>query len=173
MAASDSILDYAHLLKEKILVKYPFAEIQIKGGATLFEGNYDSLDFDQHFKELQDFRCDLLILNIGENIKDEEVYARNFQLHLEHFVSGIIKGDTTAEVILVGPFWKRENVRDIMLKVSTNQDFQFVDLVDMNTDFQYTAEGLFENPSVASHPGDFGMLSMADRIWKKIDILYQ
>ena len=85
----------------------------------------------------------------------------------KEFISYLDKSGN-AKVILTTGFWKHPG-DDTIKKVGDELGYPCIYLGDLGEDDSMKAIGLFEHAGVAAHPGDLGMLNIADRIWDEME----
>jgi len=164
MAASDSAKDYVHLLLARF--NEDNRQVQIYRDQIVdFERNYQSYDMSL-LRKYMDFDPDLVILRIGENVGslDPEV----FKLKVNELLDSVtLEGLKTA--IIVGPFWRMEDVNLALSEVASDRGLHFLDIQYLSDDPSNEAIGLFWHDGVAIHPCDKGMAAIADAIWSDVD----
>ncbi|GGC34997.1 hypothetical protein GCM10011386_28920 [Parapedobacter defluvii] len=168
MAASARDSDFVHRLERRMHQVDPGIELQY-GSIAGFERAYWNYDL----RELAEFRnADILIVKIAENVDPDSLAERQFSQHYAKLIDYLTQGGRTA-VIISGGFWPSP-VNDTIHRYAVQNGFDFVKLHDLYTsDSTNTAKGLFAHEGVANHPSDRGMKHIADRIWKKLELLIQ
>ncbi len=63
-------------------------------------------------------------------------------------------------------FWPNEAKNEVVRRVAQKKNTVLVELSDLGTRDEMKAIGLFEHEGVAAHPGDLGMLTIAERIFE-------
>lgn len=169
MAASKRENDYVHvtvrLLEEKLgKVNYCIAN------CGEWEMNYYNEALLQEWKEARDFRADIVIIRLGENIfnvrdKFEEYpLAPYYAKLIEYFCS-----NPNAKVIVTGLFWRSPLIEDAIEEVVAEKGYAYAPLNDLGDNEENMAIGLFWHDGVAMHPGDLGMQRIAERIVKALE----
>nr|WP_294790617.1 SGNH/GDSL hydrolase family protein [uncultured Mucilaginibacter sp.] len=160
MAASALDSDYVHILTKRLKASDPANELVWKNIAV-FENEFDTYDVDANLKTYRDFKPDLLIMRIGENVTrtgDAALYEKKYKELLDYFKAG----NPNIKILAVGSAWPDREMSDVVLKKYSS----YVSLAEMHPDPTYFAGGLFANPGVASHPSNKGMRFISDRIWE-------
>lgn len=172
MAASALAKDYAHLLVQKFTTaRQGQAPEFMIGNIAGFERGYASADVNEVLKKYLEFKPDLVVLAIGENIPapgDPEQEAALLKA-LQALMTAL-RADGTNRLFVRSSFWPHA-VKDRLLReacVATGGIY--VDLSNFAGKEEYFArsERQFEHKGVAGHPGDRGMAAIADAIWEVI-----
>lgn len=170
MAASREEKDFVHLLGAKMREKQPNIEITVGNIANTFERKFwktDTADFTNYRKSTPD----LIILKIGENINDSLSITKSLDIHVEKLVNYV--GHRNVRVCVVGSFWPKPHVNQVLEKLCTQNQWLYVSLGGLfENRKQNTAVDLYSDPGVGKHPSDIGMLAISDRIWNKIQFLF-
>lgn len=163
MAASAQNLDFVHILMDSIHSKNPSVDIRFKTIVS-FEQNFDTYDLST----LSEYRnADMIIMNIGENIKPQKAKDDNFTLYFEKLINYLAPTDST--VVIIGESFWPSPVNNMMKEYTTRTQRTFVNKSDLFiNDKTNTAQGLFEHEGVANHPSDKGMKNIALRLWNTI-----
>lgn len=159
MAASALDSDFVHILTKRLKSSNAASDLMSKNIAA-FETSFDTYDIPANLQTYRDFKPDLLILRIGENVtrKDDSVlFAQKYVELLNYFKAG----NPNVKILAVGSVWPERGMSDRVLQKNS----EYVSLAAMHTELSYFAFGLFTNPGVASHPANKGMRFMADKIW--------
>ncbi len=119
---------------------------------------------------------DLITVQLSENCSDLTTFQSDFAALLDHIME---KCGADVLLIVIDDFWSDEK-SEIKRTVCEDMGITFVDLSDIRGKAQYQAglgttvysdEGkanLIEHEGVASHPGDFGMEVIAQRVFEKV-----
>ena len=161
MAASDPAHDYVHLvlsaLGRKGLVSGAIAHV------ADWERNYWSEGLLHNAcQEAVDWRPQLVIVRVGENIQTEAMAAHPLQPCFEAMVR-FFAGDH-AKVVVTDVFWPNAEKERIIADVARTLHAPLVRLADLGAQDGMKAIGRFEHGGVAAHPGDAGMAAIATRI---------
>ena len=168
MAASDPDHDYVHLALKGLAKKSAVAGCIAHIGD--WELNFwDDAVLPDAYQEAADWRPDLVVVRLGENVRSEAM--EKYPL-LPHFLTMVrfFAGDH-AKVVVTDVFWPNEAKERIIAKAAAELGAPLVRLADLGTRDEMKAVGLFEHSGVAAHPGDAGMAAIAERILAKLDSL--
>ena len=167
MAASAEAKDYVHLVTKALAGKQDTApEVLVKNIAD-FERAYAGYDLAGKLKEAVDFKADLIILAIGENVPG--LKTPEDKVKLQEAVTKLLttlKGDRKPVILVRSCFWantaKDEALRGACAAVSGIP----VDIGTLSKDEKNFArsERPFKHAGVANHPGDAGMAAIADAL---------
>lgn len=164
MAASSAEKDYLHLLSTKLEALNPQVRV-ILSNAVDFEKSYWTYNYDS-LKTFVDFKPDLIIMRIGENVEPEA--GGEFENRYNAYIKTLVK-DRKVKVICTTTVWNNSYfVGNRIKKVAEDNKYTLVDLQSMTSDSSYYAYKLFSDLGVASHPSDKGMQIIADRIAKEL-----
>lgn len=159
MAASKEEFDFVHLLTKKFQERNPSCMVTSKYIGT-FEVNSTTYDFDSELKLYRDKKPDLIILRIGENVKQPTVDSIAFEKRYVELINYFQSQNPNVRFFAAGSFWGNAVVDRIMARHS-----DFVSLGNLVRDPTNAAWGLFSDTGVAAHPSDKGMKAIADLIW--------
>ena len=168
MAASAEDKDYVHLLTAEIAKSAGARpEIMVRNIAD-FERGYESYVAAEALKKELEFRPDLVVVAIGENVaelkteEDQTKYAAAFAGLLR-----TLKQSEQTEIFVRTSFWANQVKDDIMRKAASGAGATLVDLAKYSGDpsLAASAERKIEHAGVAAHPGDKGMKAIADAIF--------
>jgi len=171
MAASAEAKDYVHLVSKALGQKSGAPpEVMVKNIAD-FERTYSGYDVAGKMKQAFDFRADLIIVAIGENVpalKSAEDKAQ--------FKSGVakllnaLKSEKHPTIVVRSCFWANQSKDEILQQACREAGGIFVDIGSLSKDKSNYArsERPFKNQGVANHPGDKGMQAIADALVKAL-----
>jgi hypothetical protein len=171
MAASAEDKDYVHLVLRSLSgAKRSPSGVMVRNVAT-FEREYATYDVDKEFKDAREFKADLVILAIGENVSplNSEEAKTKFRDSVTKVLRGL-KASSSPTIIVRSCFWP-DPAKDPMLRQACAAvGGIFVDISGLAKDEANYArsERKFEHNGVAAHPGDRGMKAIADAILKAI-----
>ena len=172
MAASAQNKDYAHLLLQRITDaahgKAPEAIIE---NIAAFEKEYANYDISAALKPYAGFNPEMVILAIGENIPEPDTIEAKNNLRIAlNALLGLLKENGNPVIFIRSSFWKSQIKDEILRQLCTKFGGTFVDIGHLGLDEANFArsERTFINPGVANHPGDKGMLAIAEAIWNAI-----
>lgn len=167
MAASSKENDYVHLVVKELDKKFGKVDYCIAQGA-MWEWEYKTSDavMNEYYSAAKSFDADIIIIRIGENITAQKHLEVNCKPHFAKAVDFLV-GKNAKKVIITDMFWYAI-YNDCFKEVCEEKGYTFCHLTDLENDERTMAKGLFEHQGVASHPGDYGMQCIAQRILEKI-----
>ena len=80
-------------------------------------------------------------------------------------------GRGKSRIIFTTSFWKHPKLDDGTEELAHEFDMPLIYLGDLGSDESMTAIGKFSHSGVACHPGDKGMLAIAERIFPELKAL--
>lgn len=171
MAASAPNKDYVHLLAARLAGQYPQATVRLSSGAT-FEQKFSRSDYSiNEFNEpLQQFKPDLIIVQLGENVDEGEVLSpRSFESQLRLLLDRFATyGGQPVKIVCTTSVWRRPQADAVIRRVTAEKGISLADLSSMVNQDQYFAFGQYVDSGIGAHPGDAGMQRIADLIWAKL-----
>lgn len=171
MAASAPDKDFVHLLTARLAEQYPKVAVRlVSGGNFEREFGQSSYSLNEFNEPLREFKPDLIILRIGENVEETDVLGpRNFQTQYRLLLERLATySGQPAKIICTTSVWRRPQTDSLIRRVATQKGIPLVELRDMVGQDQYIAIGQYADIGVAAHPNDAGMRRIADRIWAKL-----
>ena len=168
MAASSIENDFVHILIKRVREIHPTAVFCIVQAAGWERGYADEKIFDG-YSAAPDFAPDVVIYRLGENVTDDYFAANDMEPALHNFLRYLTQRSDGAEYIFTTNFWADEAVDNVTRTVAKVYGKTAIELGAYGADDQYKAKGLFEHSGVANHPGDKGMLAIADSIWPELE----
>jgi alpha-galactosidase len=169
MAASSKDKDYVHVLMDTLTKSHKNIHWDYHYHSIAYWERDFNFDFstDNLVKVDLNYKPDILIIRLGENVQDE--YAKN-----NDYESALVKlinkfKSENSKVIITGNFWPNAFKDNIQRAVASKNNYSFVDLSELSNDINNQAGGKFENPGVAMHPSDFGMRNIAIKILDQIN----
>jgi hypothetical protein len=172
MAASSEAKDYVHLVAKALTEKQGATpEVMIKNIAD-FERAYVGYDFATKLKEAIEFKADLIILAIGENVpalKTPEE-ATKLQSSITPLLLSM-KADRQPTILVRSCFWADKAKDSALQKSCAAVSGTFVNISTLGQDKSNHghAERDFKNAGVANHPGDKGMAAIAEALVKALE----
>jgi alpha-galactosidase len=167
MAASEEAKDYVHQVTKALTEKQGAApEVRVQNIAD-FERTHAGYDLAQKLKEAIDFKADLIILAIGENVpslKTDEDKAK-FQESVTQLLKAL-KSDRQPTVIVRSCFWANGPKDEALREACTAVAGHFVNISALSKGEKNYArsERPYKHAGVANHPGDQGMTAIAAAI---------
>ena len=172
MAASAIENDFAHILLKRFTeaARGVVPEAIVDNVATL-EVDYATFDARKQLAEYADFKADVMVLAIGENVpelKTEEEQNR-FRTVVTDFLT-MIQESGTSKFYVRSSFWPNEVKDEMMRQACEAVGGTFVDIHHLADDESNYArsEREYWHDGVAAHPGDKGMAAIADAIWDAV-----
>lgn len=165
MAASCVDSDFVHILKRKILLVNKNAEVRNENIGA-FELNYSTFNLEE-YKSIRDFKPDMIIIKIAENVNDVTPIEKNFQSYYNKLLQYLDPKSRAIKIIVDG-FMPNQNVNKIVKQVASDGGYDFVSITPLFEDKTNTALGKYAHAGVAAHPSDKGMRLIAERIWSSI-----
>lgn len=154
MAASMESLDYVNQTA-RLLGAIEFQTFS----AIAWEKNIEAYDVNE-LKPMTDYNADLVIANIGENIKStHSIESVKSQLLM---LKNYIYDHSDSELVIVNSYYGGHRVNTAIAEFCLEHGLIMVDVGDMRA--HYSASDFFDNYAVGSHPSDAGMLEIANRI---------
>ncbi len=168
MAASVEEKDYVHLLTDKISLASGVKPRTMVKNIADFERQHATFDIATGLKPELDFKADIIILAIGENVpslRHDEAKA-NYAAAFARLLAELKRQGTPA-IFVRSCFWPDAAKDEIMKQASTTAGVIFVDIAALGRDASNAAraERKIEHAGVAGHPGDKGMQGIADALW--------
>ncbi len=171
MAASSREKDYVHILARslsELTGTTPKVMIENLGD---FEQKYETYDVNKRLKKCFEFKADLVIVAIGENVPvlNSEKSKTLFRNSMRKLLNAL-KSNSKPVIVVRSCFWP-DNIKDKILKQTCKEiDGIFVDISNLSEDESNYArsEREYTHKGVAAHPGDKGMQAIAAAIFDKI-----
>jgi alpha-galactosidase len=171
MAATAEANDYVHLVTKALTEKAGAApEVMVKNIAD-FERAYSGYDVAAKLKEAIDFKADLIILAIGENVpalKTAEDKTK-LQASLTTLLSAL-KGERQPMILVRSCFWANAAKDEALQQACTAVGGVYVNISSLSKDeANYgRSERPYKHAGVANHPGDKGMAAIAAALVKAV-----
>lgn len=166
MAASSEENDYVHILMKKIKEKNPdsaFCVCQVAGWESDYKNGEKKFDL---YESARNFNADIIVMRFVENcsVKDfEPIVFKNEMSKLLNYLNPQNK----AKLVMTTSFWHHPG-DEVIKEYAKENNLPVATLGDLGDDDKMMAKGLFEHSGVAMHPGDLGMKTIADRIFKEL-----
>jgi len=148
MAASSEDTDYVNIVSKKLNASFKALNLAEWERGFWY---YDYSELDKHKGW-----ADIAIIKLGENVTEIIDFKRSFNELLEHV--------DCKNTIVLSTWWDKliyPQVNDYMRSVTMANNFQWVQLPEHDTTYDATN---FKDKDVSSHPGDKGMLLIAESI---------
>ncbi len=170
MAASQKENDYVHVTVKLLEEKFGKVNYCIANCGE-WELNYYQDDLLAEWKEARDFKADIVIIRIGENIWQARENFEKYSIE-PHYIKMVeyFRSNPSSNVILTDLFWRNEQIDQVIRKVAKEKGYKLVELGDLGERGENMAIGQFWHKGVAIHPNDNGMRQIAERIVEKIEL---
>ncbi|OYW76719.1 MAG: hypothetical protein B7Z37_07350 [Verrucomicrobia bacterium 12-59-8] len=171
MAASAEATDYVHLVTKALTEKAGAApEVMVKNIAD-FERAYTGYDFAAKMKDAIEFKADLIILAIGENVPG--LKTAEDKTKLQSSVTALLrslKGERQPAILVRSCFWANAAKDEALQQACAGVDGIYVNISSLSKDEANYArsERPYKHAGVANHPGDKGMASIAAALVKAL-----
>lgn len=171
MAASAEANDYVHLVTKALTEKADAApQVMVKNIAD-FERAYSGYDIAAKLKEAIEFKADLIILAIGENVPG--LKTAEDKMKLQASVAALLralKGDRKPAILVRSCFWANAAKDEALQQACTAVDGIYVNIGSLSKDEANYArsERPYKHAGVANHPGDKGMAAIAAALVKAL-----
>lgn len=171
MAATAEANDYVHLVTKALTEKAGAApEVMVKNIAD-FERAYSGYDIAAKLKDAIEFKADLIILAIGENVpglKTPEDKAK-LQASVTTLLRSL-KGDRSPTILVRSCFWANAAKDEALQGACTAVGGIYVNISNLGKDeANYgRSERPYKHAGVANHPGDKGMAAIAAALVKAL-----
>jgi hypothetical protein len=167
MAASEEEKDYVHLLVNGLAQRTGKKPALMVANIADFERNHATFDVDANFKKFFEFKPDIVVVAIGENVpalSSEDAKAK-YKAGFLKLLEAIKKGGQPT-ILVRSCFWADPTKDEIMRQCCTAVGGVYVDVSSLGRDGSNSArdERSFPHAGVAGHPGDKGMKALADAL---------
>jgi hypothetical protein len=171
MAAGALENDYVHVLVRSISEITGRDPEFLAANIADYERQFESYDVETALKKHLQFKADLVIVAIGENVPvlaTEEAQSR-FRTSLVNLLT-ILKNNGNPTLVVRSSFWADEVKDKIFKQTCAEIGGIYVDIHHLSTDESNYArsERQYTHAGVASHPGDKGMKAIADALLNAI-----
>ena len=171
MAASAEANDYVHLVTNELTKKAGAApEVMVKNIAD-FERAYSGYDLAAKLKDAIEFKADLIILAIGENVPG--LKTAEDKTKLQASVTALLralKGDREPTILVRSCFWANAAKDEALQQACDAVAGIYVNISSLSKDEANYArsERPYKHAGVANHPGDKGMAAIAAALVKAV-----
>jgi len=172
MAATAEDKDYVHLVVAALGKSQGETPQFLVKNVVDFERGYGTYDVAKSLKDALEFKADLIVVALGENVPkfpsaaDEALFKASLLKLLQTF-----QANSQPALVVRSCFWPN-SAKDRVLKADCEAVAgTWVDIGGLNSDPSNSAlsEGHFKDPGVAKHPGDKGMVAIAQAIEQGIE----
>lgn len=172
MAASSPKNDYVHILNDKFRTNFDTVSFKI-AWAVDWETNHINYNLS-YFDTFFDGDEDLVVIRLGENVKNTDNYKSDFRALIQH----LKKLSPNAKFIITGIFMSESNElkykESIQKEVAELEDCIWIPINQLDTKENRSSVGtvvngnIVQNETVANHPGDKGMEAIALSIYEAL-----
>ena len=167
MAASSEENDYVHILMDKISEIEPDSCYCICQVAD-WETDYKNGESKYHlYENAREFDTDIIVMRFVENCPRDNFDSEIFKKELNSLLLYLNKSKNSRIIMTTG-FWKHPG-DEAIIEYAKENNLPCVKLNDLGELDEMKALGLFEHDGVANHPGDFGMKTIAERIFVELE----
>ena len=167
MAASAKEKDYVHQTMRMVREIAPEAGYLILQAADWERGFWKAPEEFESLRTAREYGADILVIRLGENVIGEKMQENDLTAALVRLI-GYLNPTGQAQVIVTDMFWPNPVKDECAGKAADAVNAQFVSINHLGTMDEMKAIGLFEHAGVAAHPGDLGMLKIAEAIFGKM-----
>lgn len=177
MAASAEDKDYAHQLHTMLAAEYGEVPFEIKQIS-----NYErAIDNNTYTTALQSYEADfaascqinppeIVTIQMGENVNNAG--QERYQAAVEALVGMVRKHAPDSVIVLCTPFWGGDwKINAIRAVGSKTAELKIAEVHTLNQDQYKAYNSGFSHSGVQAHPGDLGMLKIAELIDTQLDSL--
>lgn len=165
MAASAKEKDYVHQTMRMVHEIAPEAGYMLLQAADWERGFWKELESFENLRIAQEYGADILVFRIGENVLGEHMKEYDLLSAFEKLID-FLNPSGKAQVIVTDMFWPDPKKDDCARRVAEAKGAKFVSINHLGMQDKMKAVGLFEHSGVAAHPGDLGMLKIAEAIFE-------
>ena len=168
MAASEREKDYVHQAMHMVRGKVPSAEYMIAQAASWEIAYWQGEEGLKKLTAAQEYDPDIVIVNLGENVNRDRI--RQYDL-TEAFAKMLdfFNPAGRARMIVADCFWPDPEKDACIREAARQKNARTVKLGHLGVRDDMKAIGLFEHSGVAAHPGDLGMLRIAEAIYSAME----
>ena len=166
MAASSEEKDYVHRMMSMIHEKSKDCAFCICQVAAWERDYKNGSDLHHIFEAARDFDADIIIVRFVENCPVDDFDSDAFRKEMDLLLS-YLNADREAKIVMSTGFWHHPG-DEVIIRYARENHLPLVELGDLGENDAMKAIGLFEHGGVASHPGDLGMETIAERLFDKV-----
>lgn len=163
MSATAADKDYMNRVMSELRKTNPNVQSKRAFGAS-WEAAFWSENKDTHFAEGRDFKPDLIIMRVAENVNEGEATNRDFKAEYLELIDYLLVDNAGAKVVVTDSFFTDQPTATAKIKLAAvERNYPLVTFDDVRGFAGYTAS-THSNAGVAKHPSDAGMQLIAQRI---------
>lgn len=167
MAASAKEKDYVHQTMCMVHEIVPDAGYMILQAANWERGFWKGPDSFENLCAAREYGADILIFRIGENVLGDHMKEYDLTAAFETLID-FLNLTGKAQVIVTDMFWPNPEKDESAKRAAEAKKAKFISINHLGTQDEMKAAGLFEHAGVAAHPGDLGMLRIAEALFGEI-----
>jgi len=171
MAATAEVNDYVHIVTKALTEKAGAApEVMVKNIAD-FERAYSGYDIAAKLKDAIEFKADLIILAIGENVPGLKTAEDKTKLQASvTTLLRVLKDERKPTILVRSCFWANAAKDEALQQACTAVGGIYVNIGSLSKDeANYgRSERPYKHAGVANHPGDKGMAAIAAALVKAV-----
>ncbi len=164
MAASAREKDYVHQTMRMAREIRPEAGYMIVQAADWERGFWQNEEKLERVRAAREYDADIIVIRLGENVRTEDMGRYELLPAFERMID-FFNPSGRAKVIVTDMFWPVPEKDRIAAQAARDKGAAMVRISDLGTKDEMKAIGLFEHSGVAAHPGDLGMLKIAEAIF--------
>lgn len=167
MAASAKEKDYVHQTMRMVHEMTPDAGYMILQAADWERGFWKAPEEFEALRIAREYGADILVFRLGENVIGEHMKEYDLSAAFERLID-YLSPEGCARVIVTDMFWPNPEKDGSAKRAAEAKEARFVSINQLGTQDEMKAIGLFEHAGVAAHPGDLGMLKIAEAIFEEM-----
>lgn len=167
MAASAEEKDYVHQTVRMAREVTPDISWKIAQVSEWEIAYWEGESVLEQYREAADWNADILVMRFGENISPEKLDQHPLVPEILRLFD-FFNPHGTAKTLVTTLFWPHGPKNDALLEAAKIRNFPVIDISELGTRDDMKAIGLFEHAGVAAHPGDLGMLTIAEAVFAGI-----
>ncbi len=167
MAASCREKDYVHEVMKRVHAIVPDAGYMIVQAADWERGYWNAPEEFDFLCRARAYDADIIVVRLGENVQPKELQAHDLTEGLGHLLD-FLDPMHDKRLIVTDEFWPNPS-KDVCIEEACRRrgvDVTHISHLGRRDDMK--ALGLFEHGGVAAHPGDKGMLCIAEIIFDEM-----
>ena len=164
MAASCREKDYVHQTMHRVHEISPDASYMIVQAAQ-WEREYRNhpREFD-FLRDAAAYDADIIVFRLGENVQPKELKDHDLTEGFSRLFD-YLDPNRDKKLIVTNEFWANAKKDGCIEEACSRRGVEMLDIGHLGTQDDMMAIGLFEHRGVAIHPGDKGMLCIAEIIF--------
>ena len=167
MAASAKEKDYVHQTMRMVREIAPDAGYMILQAADWERGFWKEPQSFESLRTAREYRADIIVLRLGETVVNANMKENALSAAFEKLID-FLNPSGRAQVVVTDMFWPNPDKDEAAKRAAEAKGAGFVSINHLGTLNEMKAIGLFEHAGVAAHPGDLGMLKIAEAIFEEM-----